>query len=182
MNKLTIPTRLICFLALLCVSLTLWGKDDDLDPYWTKTSQTAIKTAFKILTEVYYSADELCVSDSIYSLDWTCFQKIVNNKTGRSLVSAFDYFTYTKPYYSEIISQLFGSTPSANCKYVALFSEPHNYLNKSFRCDIIPIDKTVGHILKPKIGSMFLFLYNDNGEIYQVSKIEADKAESIVDY
>lgn len=41
--------------------------------YGNKNEQRAINMAFDIL-QVYYHSKELCVSDSIYDLDWDIFQ------------------------------------------------------------------------------------------------------------
>ena len=46
--------------------------------YGNKNEQRAINMAFDIL-QVYYHSKELCVSDSIYDLDWDIFSDQTNS-------------------------------------------------------------------------------------------------------
>lgn len=75
--------KVIISLVMLCVSLTILGQGNT---YSHKTEQEAIKSAYNVL-KVYYPSNELCVSDSIYDLDWNLFADMVDDKTKQNLIS-----------------------------------------------------------------------------------------------
>ena len=74
--------RMLFLLVFLGVSLTMPAKNNI---YGNKTEQRAIKMAYALL-QVYYHANELCVSDSIEDLEWFYFPG-VDNQTKQILDS-----------------------------------------------------------------------------------------------
>lgn len=62
--------RIFFLMCILGASLTIAAQNII---YGNKNEQRAINMAFDIL-QVYYHSKELCVSDSIYDLDWDIFQ------------------------------------------------------------------------------------------------------------
>lgn len=160
--------KVIIFLAMVFVPSTILGQRK---AYSHKTEQEALKFAYNIL-KVYYPSNELCVSDSIYDLDWHFFEDKVNDQTKQILSShrIEKKFKWDSPVYSNEISSLFSSYPCDSCKYVAHFSAPYNGM---IRCDIMPKDGKIGIYGMPQI-SIFLFRYNEKGEVIQISKSEVD--------
>ena len=160
--------KVIISLVMLCVSLTILGQGNT---YSHKTEQEAIKSAYNVL-KVYYPSNELCVSDSIYDLDWNLFADMVDDKTKQNLIShrIEKKFIWDSPAYSDEISSLFSSDSCDCCEYIAEFSEPYKGM---IRCDIIPKDRKIGIYGVPRI-SIFLFKYNDKGDVVQLSKTEVD--------
>lgn len=160
--------KVIIFLTMLCISLTILGQGNT---YSQKTEQEAIKFAYNVL-KVYYPSNELCVSDSIYDLDWNLFADMVDDQTRHNLIThrIEKKFIWDSPVYSDAISSLFSSDTCDCCKYIAEFSEPYKGM---IRCDIIPKGEKIGVYGVPRI-SIFLFKYNEKGEIFQISKTEVD--------
>ena len=143
--------RIFFLMCILGASLTIAAQNII---YGNKNEQRAINMAFDIL-QVYYHSKELCVSDSIYDLDWDIFSDMVDTQTKQILWSyrIEKKFIWNAPTYSE-----------------ANFSEPYKGM---IRCDILPKDKMVGIYGSPVI-SAFLFKYNNRGEIYQSYKAEVN--------
>ena len=160
--------KVIISVAMLFVSLTIFGQGNK---YSHKTAQEAIKFAYNVL-KVYYSSNEICVSDSIYDLDWNLFADMVDDQTKQKLIShrIEKRFIWDSPVYSDEISSLFSSDTCDCCKYIAEFSEPYKGM---IRCDIIPKDGNIGIYGVPRI-SIFLFKYNEKGEVFQIFKTEVD--------
>lgn len=135
--------------------------------------QKTIEESLKILS-IYYPADELCVSDSIYDLDWFFFSDEVDCKSEKVV----EYHRINKnaiwdePMFSKELAVLAANFNSEhkNYKYVALFSEP--YYNM-IRCDVLPYDRKIGFMGSPIIYS-FLFKYNEEGEITLFIKAEVN--------
>ena len=157
--------KAIYFLIMLFVSLSVYGKGIK---KYQKEDLEAIKMAYNILKVYYPSDNELCVADSIYDHEWYGFIDMVDDKTSQKLESfrIEKKYVWDEPVYSKQLFRIFGPE-NKNCKYVAEFSEPYNQM---IRCDILPIDRKVGMSGAPRIN-VFLFRYDDNGEIYQTSKI-----------
>ena len=159
--------RMIFLLVFLGVSLTMPAKNNI---YGNKTEQRAIKMAYALL-QVYYHANELCVSDSIEDLEWFYFPG-VDNQTKQILDSyrIEKDFIWNDPVYCEKIAAMFGSKVSDSCTYIAIFSEPYKGM---IRCDILPKDRKIGVYGSPTIDA-FLFKFNNKGEIYQLYKAIID--------
>ena len=155
--------RMLFLLVFLGVSLTMPAKNNI---YGNKTEQRAIKMAYALL-QVYYHANELCVSDSIEDLEWFYFPG-VDNQTKQILDSYRKEkdFIWNDPVYCEKIAAMFGSEVSDSCTYIAIFSEPYKGM---IRCDILPKDRKIGVYGSPTIDA-FLFKFNNKGEIYQLYK------------
>lgn len=171
--------KLFLLLTMLCVSLATVGQGNA-DAYSQKTEQEAIKLAYRIL-KVYYPENELCVSDSVYSLHWPFFSNKVDNKAVQDLISHWkekiyhktDHKSFYNPtVYSEDLDSIFGSEyiMCGASKYVADFSEPYKGM---ITCEVLPTDRKIGILGDPQI-TVFLFRYNEKGEIYQVSKSVVD--------
>lgn len=157
-------------LTMLCVSLTVFGQGNA-DAYSQKTEQEAIKFAYRIL-QVYYPYDNLCVSDSIYDHDWWMGSSWVDAQTKQELVShRLKKRIYDPTIYSEYLNSLFGSEydKCGKSKYVVDFSAPYKNM---ITCEVLPKDRKIGILGAPEID-VFLFRYNDKGEIYQVIKVIA---------
>ena len=107
------------------------------------------------ILQVYYHSKELCVSDSIYDLDWEIFSDMVDTQTKQILWSyrIEKKFIWNAPTYSEALLSIFGPETCDSCMYIANFSEPYKGM---IRCDILPKDKMVGIYGSPVI-SAFLF-------------------------
>lgn len=141
------------------------------DPYSSIIEQSAVKQASKIL-EIYYPNNELCITDSIYDLDWYFFSSLVDTDTENILRSyrIDKNFAYESPVYSPILSSLFHEDSIQCNKFVADFSAPYKGM---IMCDVLPKDRRIGIYGTPVISS-FLFRYNNKGEIYQFNKIEVN--------
>lgn len=75
--------RIFFLMCILGASLTIAAQNII---YGNKNEQRAINMAFDIL-QVYYHSKELCVSDSIYDLDWDIFSDMVDTQTKQILWS-----------------------------------------------------------------------------------------------
>lgn len=75
--------RVLFLLFFWWASLTMSAKNNI---YGNKTELRAIKMAYALL-QVYYHANELCVSDSIEDLEWFLFSDMVDNQTKQILDS-----------------------------------------------------------------------------------------------
>lgn len=164
--------RALCLFIMLCVSLVIIGQSST---FRQESEQKAIKSAYDVL-RVYYPSDKLCVSDSIYDLDWDLFSDMVDSKTKEYLQShrIEKGFVWDSPIRSDVLSLLFPHDTCVECnrtdKYIAEFSEPYKGM---IRCDVLPKNREIGIHGTPQI-SIFLFKYNIRGEIYQFSKREVD--------
>ena len=145
--------RIFFLMCILGASLTIAAQNII---YGNKNEQRAINMAFDIL-QVYYHSKELCVSDSIYDLDWDIFSDMVDTQTKQILWSyrIEKKFIWNAPTYSEALLSIFGPETCDSCMYIANFSEPYKGM---IRCDILPKDKMVGIYGSPVI-SAFLFKY-----------------------
>lgn len=164
--------KALLFLFMFCVSMTTFAQGKSYD---NEADKKAVQSAFSILKLYYPAEDELCMSDSIYDLDWSFFQSRVDEKTQIKLIhlsylNLMNGYKFHSPIYSGYLSSLFGSEKCicAKSKYVADFTGP--YYNM-IMCEILPTDRRIGMLGAPQI-SMFLFKYDDNGEIYQFTKID----------
>lgn len=158
--------RFIFLIIVVCMTFTLFGKD----PYSEKTEQKAIGFAYNILKVYYPSEDELCVSDSIYDLEWFFFSGYVRDKETQKAFEFYnldkDRLEYIDPVYSKTLASIFESN-TCKCgdfKYVAHFSAP---FRNAISCYIVPFDDQ-----DPMFGeiSTFLFMYNNEGEVIQINK------------
>lgn len=158
--------RVIFLIVVVCMSFSLFGKD----PYSEKTEQEVIEFAYNILKVYYPSEDELCVSDSIYDLDWFFFSRDVRDKETQK---AFEFYSvnkdrceYIDPVYSKTLASIFESNTCkcGNFKYVVHFSAP---FRNAISCYIVPFDDQ-----DPMFGEIptFLFMYNNEGEVIQINK------------
>lgn len=156
--------RIFFLMCILGASLTIAAQNII---YGNKNEQRAINMAFDIL-QVYYHSKELCVSDSIYDLDWDIFSDMVDTQTKQILWSyrIEKKFIWNAPTYSEALLSIFGPETCDSCMYIANFSEPYKGM---IRCDILPKDRKIGVYGSPTIDA-FLFKFNNKGEIYQLYK------------
>ena len=155
--------RRFCLFALILVSLSLYGQRN----YYTKKAdKEAIKSAYRIL-KAFYPDKQLCVSDSIFDLEWLGVDKETDEK-------AFEYrlkkkFLYDKPLRRKGLAKMLNAdscTTDENSFY-ADFSEPYEGM---IRCDIMPLDRRVGILGVPAYDA-FLFWYDKDGSITQVTKM-----------
>ncbi len=154
----------ICIFIMMGFVLSIYGKAD---PYDQEPEQKAVRLAYDIL-KVYYPSNELCVSDSIYDLDWDAYSKDVNDSI-RQEVKNYRInrdFVWDDPIYSRELSELF-ETDTCRCnKYEVDFSAPYKHM---ILCEIMPKDRKIGIQGVPRISS-FLFKYDEDGEVYFVRK------------
>ena len=103
--------RIFFLMCILGASLTIAAQNII---YGNKNEQRAINMAFDIL-QVYYHSKELCVSDSIYDLDWDIFSDMVDTQTKQILWSyrIEKKFIWNAPTYSEALLSLI---PQHYCK------------------------------------------------------------------
>lgn len=145
--------------AMLSVILTTLGQDE---PYNTPAERKAIKTAYEIL-KLYYPLGDLCFSDSIYDSDWFGFSKEVGEEIyqERYMRLLEKGFVADEPVYSSILSSVFGADACECRRYVAEFAAPSWGM---IRCEIVPSNDR-----NPYFGEkpVFLFKFNEKGEIYQ---------------
>lgn len=162
--------KVFYFLIMLCLSLSMYGRRN---ANYKKPDLEAVKFAYSIL-QVYYPADELCVSDSVYDLDWPLFSDIVDDKTKQNLVSyrAEKNYVYSAPVRSKKLAALFGTSKNkgCQCKYLVKFSEPYKSM---IRCDVMPTDRHTD-IRGTTPTTAFLFRYDETGDIYQISVADVD--------
>lgn len=137
--------------------------------YECDTEKKAVRLAYDIL-KAYYPAGDLCVSDSVYDLDWMWFANKVDAKTKPYLENhrIDKKFVWDAPVYSVALDSVFASDLCAYDKYVAEFSAPYHGM---IRCNILPKDRKLGIFGAPVIP-IFLFRFNDEGDIYVVVKSE----------
>lgn len=158
----------ICVIIVFCMPLCGFCQKN---AYKSKREQTALKMAYDIL-KVYYPSNELCVSDSIWDLDYWFYLSTEMDEENRKY---FEYYRiiekggkYDNPVYSKHIFKLLKNENCDNSKYkyVADFSAP----NRNFiLCEILPIDRRIG-IKGTPIVPVFLFKYDENGEIIQINR------------
>ena len=141
--------------------------------YRQPVEQETIQFACKLM-KLYYPSDVLCVSDSIYDLDWDHFADLVVDT-----VDVKPYLTtyrenkgnvWSKPEYSKILSRLFGHCVCNDSGYVAEFSAPYQGM---IRCDVVPKDKSIDSDSARQVTA-FLFEYTKYGKISSVTKTEYD--------
>ncbi|MBD5215126.1 MAG: hypothetical protein HDS78_01185 [Bacteroidales bacterium] len=158
--------RRFCLCALILVSLSLYGQRN----YYTKKAdKEAIKSAYRIL-KAFYPDKQLCVLDSVYDLDWFWLKGKVDTKTADKLEAyrIDKEFKYEEPRYEKGLATLLNADTctSHNKGFYADFSRPYEQM---IRCDIMPKDRRIGIIGSPTI-EIFLFRYDDDGEIIQVTR------------
>ena len=166
-NLMPLIMRRFCLFALILVSLSLYGQRN----YYTKKADKgAIKSAYRIL-KAFYPDKQLCVSDSIFDLEWFGYREFIDKETSDKV---YKYrfakeFVYDKPVRRKGLAKMLNAdscTTDENCFY-ADFSEPYEGM---IRCDIMPLDRRVGILGVPTIDA-FLFRYEKNGSINQVTKV-----------
>lgn len=158
--------RPIYLLLTVLVSFTIWGQDKY---YADKIEQEALKKAFEII-QVYYPANTVCASDSVYDLDWMFAAGGLEKEIREELfqLRLDKHFAFDDPIYSQNIAYLL-NTDSCEChdyQYAAEFSAPYKGM---IMCDVMPKDRQVGIAGQPAIFT-FLFRFENDGEIYQINK------------
>ncbi|MBD5201705.1 MAG: hypothetical protein HDR83_05540 [Bacteroides sp.] len=149
----------ILLIVLLGICFSLYGQ---IDAYNDKAAQKAVEKAYSLIKETYKDND-ICVSDSVYDLDWDYFD--VDSDINRSLdvYRAIKHYTWSKPQYSDALNKIFVRDTCNTPKYIALFSEPYD---RMIRCDLLPSDLKIG-ILGTPVIPVLLFIYNEIGDIKQ---------------
>ena len=160
--------RIIIIMVTFCFSLSVFAKGD---PYSRERDKKALKFAYEVI-KLYYPANDICASDSIKDLDyWAGFSFAVDKETIKMLYShRFEKSCkYDKPIYSKTVARLFEQSNNEcnNIKHVIDFSEPYK---KMILCAILPIDRKIGINGCPRI-TVFLFRYDEEGNIYQISNL-----------
>ena len=126
--------------------------------YRQPVEQETIQFAYKLM-KLYYPSDVLCVSDSIYDLDWDHFADLVVDTIDvKPHIVAYrenKVNTREKPEYSKIFTKLFGHCVCIDSGYVAEFSAPYQGM---IRCDVVPKDKSVDSDSARQVAA-FLFEY-----------------------
>ena len=159
--------RRFCLFALILVSLSLYGQRN----YYTKKAdKDAIKSAYRIL-KAFYPDKQLCVSDSIFDLEWFGYGRYIDSETDHKLdkYRVDKEFVYDKPVRRKGLAKMLNAdscTTDENSFY-ADFSGPYEGM---IRCDIMPLDRRIGILGVPTIDT-FLFRYDKDGSISQVTKM-----------
>lgn len=150
----------------MLVSVSLSGQGNF---YVEKPAQEAIKSAYRIL-KAFYPDTELCVEDSIFDLDWFWLKGKLDKKTADKLEAyrIDKQFKYEQPRYEKGLATLLNADTCTSCNngFYADFSRPYEQM---IRCDIMPKDRRIGILGSPTI-EIFLFRYDDDGEIIQVTR------------
>lgn len=157
--------RRVFLLLTIFISFTVCGQDKY---YNDKAEQEVLKKAFEII-KVFYPANTVCASDSVYDLDWMFSAGKLEKEIREELfqLRLDKKYVFDDPIYSQNISYLL-KTDSCEChdyQYVAEFSAPYKGL---IMCDVMPKEKKIG-LLMPSIFT-FLFRFENDGEIYQINK------------
>ncbi|MDE6484094.1 MAG: hypothetical protein K2L14_01700 [Duncaniella sp.] len=124
---------LLLSLFIVCVCFSLHGQ---IDAYNDKEAQKAVEKAYSLIKEMYQD-NEICVSDSVYDLDWNYFD--VDSEINRSLdvYRANKHYQWLKPQYSDALKKIFVRDTCNTAEYIATFSEPYD---RMIRCDLLPAD------------------------------------------
>lgn len=132
--------KVVSFLSILLIFLTSCQKN----VYNSKVERQAVQMAYKLL-ELYYPADELCVSDSIYALEWPTLPTL-NNEMNDIIEDYTKSQGYIKgrsrkaPQLKKIFPQ--SACKGSNYKNIAKFSKTFEYDDDGewtniFRCDVV---------------------------------------------
>lgn len=149
-------------IILLSLQIAIFGKDI---PYSVETELKAVRSAYELLS-VYYP-DGLCVSDSIYDLEWH-YLSDVDEKTRNELKAKISNDSVrTRPVYSKILDKGLRREECGDCDSgcVAMFAEPYKGM---IRCEVRL--KGMG-IDGESDSSAFLFRYDEYGDIYQLNRV-----------
>ena len=150
--------RIIFFLTMLCISLTMWGRDKY---YNNKAEQEALKKAFEIV-KVYYPANTVCASDSIFDHDWMFAAGRLDKEIKDELfqIRIDKKYRFDAPIYSKNMARVL-KADNCDCsdyKYEAEFSAPYKGM---IMCEIMPRNRLVGMAGEPRI-STFLFRFDED--------------------
>lgn len=149
-------------MIVLSLAIAIYGKDM---PYSGETERKAVRSAYELLG-VYYP-DGLCVSDSIYNLEWH-YLSDVDEKTRNELKFKISNDSVrTQPAYSKMLDKVFRREKCGDCDSgcEAMFAEPYKGM---IRCEVCPKGMRIDG--GPNT-SAFLFRYDEYGDIYQVSRV-----------
>ncbi|MDE6654083.1 MAG: hypothetical protein K2K37_06820 [Muribaculaceae bacterium] len=152
----------ILLMIVLFLANAIYGKDM---PYSGEIERKAVRSAYELLG-VYYP-DGLCVSDSIYDLEWY-YLSDVDEKTRNELKFKISNDSVrTRPAYSKMLDKMFCREKCGDCDSgcVAMFAKPYKGM---IRCEVRP--KGMG-IDGESDSSAFLFRYDEYGDVYQVNRI-----------
>ena len=146
--------------------------------YGEYTEQETVQFAYKLM-KLYYPSDVLCVSDSIYDLDWDHFADLVVDTVDvKPHIMAYRENkgnVRDKPEYSKIFTKLFGHCVCIDSGYFAEFSAPYKGM---IRCDVVPKDKSVDSASALQVAA-FLFEYTEYAKIASVTKTKYSSTSRI---
>ncbi|MBD5317348.1 MAG: hypothetical protein HDS11_06750 [Bacteroides sp.] len=163
----------IFLLTLLC-----WGVSMHAEDYYAdEAARKAVKTAYELLKVHYPEENQICPSDSVYGdalqflTGWKSskeYEKII----GDAFLYSLDNYNLEDTTHSQTLSELFAPL-ICHCnesKYVIRFSPP---IKNMILCEKWRRDRKVGISGGPDGDStmdIFIFFYNDKGEIVQMRK------------
>nr|MBD5376654.1 hypothetical protein [Bacteroides sp.] len=165
----------IFLLTLLCCGVSMHAEDY----YADEAARKAVKTAYELLKVYYPEENQICPSDSVHEdvLEYVPLWKSTASKEdGKIIRDAFlyslDNYNLEDTIHSQTLSELF--TPLiCHCnesKYVIKFSPP---IKNMIFCERWRRDGAVGISGGPDADfeiDIFIFFYNDKGEIVQMRK------------
>lgn len=146
---------IICMLATLSAN----AQYAPYSPYFGTLEQKAAKLAFNLI-KTYYPGKTVCVSDSIYDLDWAPYYTDIERRYRDSvpLLNNNLQLRNTTPTYSENLHDLFREECDRGFQsdYIVAFSSPCKGM---FRCDVFPKVPSRKKLYY-KVISTFLFKFN----------------------
>lgn len=141
---------------------------------------SVLKQSIDILKLYYPDEDELCVSDSIYYLQWYS-SPILDSKTNQTINEHIknQQFVHESPRYSKGINRIFRNIcrKSPTNKFIAKFSIPCSrgdiFLPDEMlmRCDIVPVNPNSTGNIKENTITRYLIKYDAKG-VYELTKLE----------
>ena len=145
-------------ILIICMLSALSANAQDA-PYSGSLEQKAAKLAFNLI-KTYYPGKTVCVSDSIYDLDWAPYYTDIERRYRVSVPLHNDNLQLrnTTPTYSEKLHDLFGDECDRGFQsdYIVAFSSPCKGM---FRCDVFPRVPSRKKLYY-KVISTFLFKFN----------------------
>ncbi len=158
----------------ICIILSGCTKD-----IYTAHEVSVINKSVEIL-DLYYSPHSLCVSDSVYHLEWYA-SDILDSTTNKRIFEIIDSLpsTQEKPIFSTLLHKNFEKNfNSHDCyKFMAKFSRPYSRSTysqpsaKMLRCDIVTLNQNHSDSIDNAEHSKYLIKYDKNG-LYQITKLE----------
>lgn len=170
MRHINILTDMKHLILIICMLATL-SANAQYAPYSGSLEQKAAKLAFNLI-KTYYPGKTVCVSDSIYDLDWAPYYTDIERRYRNDVPLHNDnrQLINTIPVYSKNLHNLFGDECDSGFQsdYIVAFSSPCKGM---FRCDVFPRVPS-RRKLSFTVISTFLFQFQEEIIIYRMVERE----------